>query len=279
MSWIEEELTLAELSSRFLGNSNFKDEGVFDISDYNIEVLTLDNNGDEVYKPILNYLVKSSVSSHYTDGNIKVTPNHRIVENGEAIFAKDHPEFTKVDEPMDVVDIEVDDLHTYLANGRLNHNTTSGGKALQFHSSVRLRLKNMGRIKQKVNGQDKIIGMKVRCQVIKNRMGPPLRSADFEMYFDRGIDDYGSWLKVAKDNKILKGGAGGWYTYEPIDQETGEVGEKIKIRSTEFAEMMEEQPELREELYKRICEETILQYKSNTRDYDSMEVDEEGDDL
>jgi len=154
--------------------------------------------------------------------------------------------------------------------------TTSGGKALAFHASVRLRLKGVGRIKQKVNGQDKVVGMKIRCQVIKNRMGPPLRSADFEIYFDRGIDDYGSWLRVLKDNKLIKGGAGGWYTYQRVDPETGELigDEPIKIRSTEFQELMEEDEELRQEMYERICDETILEYKSNTKDTDSMEIEE-----
>ena len=56
----------------------------------------------------------------------------------------------------------------------------------------------------KVNGNDKVVGMKVRCQVVKNRMGPPLRMKDFEIYFDRGIDNYGSWLKVMKENKLVK---------------------------------------------------------------------------
>lgn len=107
-------------------------------------------------------------------------------------------------------------------------------------------------------------------------MGPPLRSADFEIYFDRGIDDYGSWLRVLKDNKLIKGGAGGWYTYQRVDPETGELigDEPIKIRSTEFQELMEEDEELRQEMYERICDETILEYKSNTKDTDSMEIEE-----
>lgn len=152
--------------------------------------------------------------------------------------------------------------------------TTSGGKALAFHSSVRLRLKNMGKIKQGSGNNQKVVGMKARCQVIKNRMGPPMRSADFEIFFDRGIDDYGSWLSVAKDNKIIKGGAGGWYTYERVDPETGEVGDKVKFQSKDFIDMMEEDEELREELYQHICNATILEYKTNTRDIESMEVDE-----
>jgi recombination protein RecA len=148
--------------------------------------------------------------------------------------------------------------------------TTSGGKALAFHASVRLRLKNMGQIKMKVNGADRTVGMKVRCQVVKNRMGPPLRSADFEIYFDRGIDNYGSWLGVMKDNKMVKQ-AGAWYTY--VDTETGE---EIKFQSKDFILMMGEKEELREQIYKKICEETILQYKGDTLDIDNMEIDTKG---
>ena len=148
--------------------------------------------------------------------------------------------------------------------------TTSGGKALAFHASVRLRLKNMGQIKMKVNAQDKTVGMKVRCQVVKNRMGPPLRAADFEIYFDRGIDNYGSWLSVMKDNKMVKQ-AGAWYTY--VDTDTGE---EIKFQSKDFILMMIEKEELREQIYKKICEETILQYKGDTLDIDNMEIDTHG---
>jgi len=149
--------------------------------------------------------------------------------------------------------------------------TTSGGKALAFHASVRLRLKGMGQIKVKTGGQDKIVGMKVRAQVIKNRMGPPLRAADFDIFFDRGIDNYGSWLGVMKDNKLVKQ-AGAWYAY--IDTETGE---EVKFQSKDFIEMMETRDDLREQIYKKICEETILQYKSDTLDIDSMEITEGGE--
>ena len=148
--------------------------------------------------------------------------------------------------------------------------TTSGGKALAFHASVRLRLKNMGQIKMKQGGQDKTVGMKVRCQVVKNRMGPPLRAADFEIFFDRGIDNYGSWLKVMKENSLVKQ-AGAWYTY--VDTETGE---EIKFQSKDFITMMGEKEELREQIYKKICEETILQYKGDTLDIDNMEIDTKG---
>lgn len=144
--------------------------------------------------------------------------------------------------------------------------TTSGGKALAFHASVRLRLKGTGQIKMKVGGNDKIVGMKVRAQVVKNRMGPPLRSTDFEIYFDRGIDNYGSWLTVMKENKLVTQ-SGAWYKY--VDTETGE---EVKFQSKDFIQLMDERIDLKDQIYKKICEETILQYKSDTLDIDNMEV-------
>jgi recombination protein RecA len=145
--------------------------------------------------------------------------------------------------------------------------TTSGGKALAFHASVRLRLKSIGSIKAKVNGQDRVIGIKVRAQVIKNRMGPPLRAADFDIFFDSGIDNYGSWLGVMKENSLVKQ-AGAWYTY--VDTETGE---EIKFQSKDFVSIMTERDDIREQIYKKICEQTILQYKKEGVDIDSLEID------
>ena len=147
--------------------------------------------------------------------------------------------------------------------------TTSGGKAIAFHASVRLRLKSMGTIKVKESSGDRIVGIKVRCQVVKNRMGPPLRSADFDIFFDRGIDNYGAWLAMMKDNKILTQG-GAWYTYVDI-----ETGEEFKFQAKDFPELMQTNKELEEQIYKRICEATILQYKKDSLDTDNLVTDSE----
>ena len=81
--------------------------------------------------------------------------------------------------------------------------TTSGGKALPFHSSTRIRLKNKGQIK---DSKKNVIGMTILAQVIKNRLGPPLRKAEFPLYFESGIDDEGSWLQVLKEHNLAKVG-------------------------------------------------------------------------
>ena len=128
--------------------------------------------------------------------------------------------------------------------------TTSGGKAIPFHASVRLRLKSVGQIKVK----DNIIGIKTRAQVIKNRMGPPLKSVDYDIYFESGIDDFGGFLNIMKDYNIVKQ-AGAWYTY--INKLTAE---EIKFQSKDFEGIVQNNPELYDMIYKEICEAYILKY-------------------
>ena len=142
--------------------------------------------------------------------------------------------------------------------------TTSGGKALPFHASTRIRLKNMGQIK---DTKKNTLGMKARAQIIKNRLGPPLRHADFNLYFDSGIDDKGSWLQVMKDHKLVKV-AGAWYTIQF-------EGKDIKFQSKDFKKVLEERPELEEYLYDKICEASILKYQTEELGIDDVEYTDE----
>tara|TARA_Y100000310_G_scaffold219139_1_gene220536 strand:+ start:4499 stop:5602 length:1104 start_codon:yes stop_codon:yes gene_type:complete len=135
--------------------------------------------------------------------------------------------------------------------------TTSGGKALPFHASIRLRLKNMGQIKDK---KTNTIGIKCRAQVIKSRLGPPLRHADFQLYFDSGIDDYAGWLGVLKDYNLVKQG-GAWYTFEEVDTETGEIVKTHKFQLKDWAGMLTTNENLKKYAYDLICEKKILHYQ------------------
>jgi len=144
--------------------------------------------------------------------------------------------------------------------------TTSGGKAIGFHASCRLRLKAAGQIKVKVNGKDQVIGIKTKAQVVKNRMGPPLRTAEFNILFDSGIDDYGSWLQMMKDaNLVTQGGA--WYTY--TDESSGEI---IKFQSKEFESKVLNDPERKERLYNQICDSMVMDYKTDAIGIDDIEI-------
>ena len=142
--------------------------------------------------------------------------------------------------------------------------TTSGGKALPFHASTRIRLKNMGQIK---DTKKNTIGIKIRAQVIKNRLGPPLRSAEFPLYFDKGIDDFGSWLTIMKDHKLVKQ-AGAWYTY------TDQNGKDHKFQSKDFGALISDE-ETQKHIYESICEKLILKYDSAQLGIDDVTTEDE----
>ena len=147
--------------------------------------------------------------------------------------------------------------------------TTSGGKALAFHSSVRLRLKQMGQIKMKIDGVDQVIGIKCRAQVVKNRVGPPLRLINYDMYFDSGIDDFGGWLGTLKDYKIVTT-AGAWSQMKRKD------GNVWKFQGKDFVPKLMEDKELKQEVYDIISEKIIMTYKKDAIiDQDSITVDDE----
>lgn len=178
--------------------------------------------------------------------------------------------------------------------------TTSGGKAIPFAASVRLRLKSIGQIKAKVHGVDEIVGIKTRCIVQKNRMGPPLRSVDYEIYFESGLDNYGSWLNVLQYYKLASSGVSWTFplSYESVklvdennkpvvikfDDEivnptTGELkkitDDVIKIKSKEFSKWMEANPKLRQFYYDAICDRFIMNYKINEQfGIDDIVIDE-----
>ena len=141
--------------------------------------------------------------------------------------------------------------------------TTSGGKAIAFHASTRIRLSLIG----KINDSSKnVVGVKVKAVVVKNRLGPPHRVAEFDIYFDRGIDDYGSWLDVLKDNGLVKQ-SGAWYTL--VDDTTGE---ELKFQSKDFPKILDEDMDRKESIYQKICDALIMKYKTEY-DPDAMSLD------
>jgi len=139
--------------------------------------------------------------------------------------------------------------------------TTSGGKAIGFHASTRIRLAQTGKIKDK---DGNIIGTSVKATLVKNRLGPPYREAEFEVYFNRGMDDYPSWLKVMKEHSILKQ-KGAWYTYD-------DNGTEVQFQSKDFKTFLSENEERREHIYQQICDAVIMKYQETDIDLESLEV-------
>ena len=136
--------------------------------------------------------------------------------------------------------------------------TTSGGNGIPFAASTRLRVKAIGKIKGQINGVDAVIGEKVEVIVVKNRLGPPRRKITFDIRYDSGIDNFGSWLTTLKDLGCLRQ-TGAYYSYDFIDGETGEEVTK-KFQSKDFAKLLLETPGLKQTIYDQICEAYIMKY-------------------
>lgn len=142
--------------------------------------------------------------------------------------------------------------------------TTSGGKALGFHASCRVRLKGVGKLKSGAGKTEQIIGVQTEAQVIKNRMGPPFKKATFDIYFNSGINDYGSWLTLMKDYGAISV-SGAYYTL--TNEQTGEI---IRFMSKDWKDMLEADPDLKAYCYKILCDIFIMKY----RDQDQVDPDD-----
>lgn len=136
---------------------------------------------------------------------------------------------------------------------------TTGGTAIPFTASVRLRLKRKGALK--IGGEEK--GTRIIVQVVKNRLGPPNKKVILDVYYEFGVDNYGSWLQFMKDNGLVKQ-AGATYTYKDGDTE-------IKFQSKEFRRLMQENTELKDRIYYKICDKYIMKYKADDFGIDDVE--------
>jgi recombination protein RecA len=87
--------------------------------------------------------------------------------------------------------------------------TTPGGRALKFYSSVRLDIRRIESIKDGVE----VVGNRTRVKVVKNKVSPPFKQAEFDIMYGRGISREGSLLDVGVDLGLVKK-SGAWYTYE-----------------------------------------------------------------
>ncbi len=131
-------------------------------------------------------------------------------------------------------DIEVDGTHNYFVDGTMVHNspeTTPGGRALKFYSSVRLDIRRVETIKDGAEA----VGNRVRVKVVKNKCAPPFRQAEFDVAYGKGISREGSLLDVAVDLGIVKK-SGAWFTYE--GEQLGQGRENVKSFLAENLDLM-----------------------------------------
>lgn len=99
-----------------------------------------------------------------------------------------------------------------------------------------------------------VVGAKTKLKVKKNRLGPPSREVEYDVYFDSGIDAAPSWIDELTKYKIVKK-RGAYYDY--VDTETGE---EVVFTSANILQKFKENPQLKKQIYERLCSEYIMKY-------------------
>jgi recombination protein RecA len=128
--------------------------------------------------------------------------------------------------------------------------TTSGGKALPFAATTRLRVTQLGKL---TDAEKNVIGVQVRVKTDKNRLGPPHRHVDLDVYFDRGIDSITSMIKSLREYEIIKQN-GAYYTY--VDQD----GVEHQFQTKTWQEFKTKNSDAYAEIYQKLCDKMILTY-------------------
>jgi recombination protein RecA len=118
-----------------------------------------------------------------------------------------------------------------------NPETTTGGKALKFYASLRLDIRRIGPVKEK----EDIIGSHVRVKVVKNKVAPPFKQAEFDIMYAEGISHASLVLDIASEANIIEK-SGAWYSYK--GQKIGQGRENAKMFLKDNPAMMAEVEEL-----------------------------------
>jgi recombination protein RecA len=118
--------------------------------------------------------------------------------------------------------------------------TTTGGNALKFYASVRLDIRRIGSIKK----GEEVIGNETKVKVVKNKVSPPFKTAEFDILYGEGISREGEIIDMGVENKVLEK-SGAWYAYQ---------GEKIGQGKDNAREFLRENPDLAIEIENKVRE-------------------------
>ena len=129
-----------------------------------------------------------------------------------------------------------------------NPETTTGGNALKFYSSVRLDIRRVGAIKR----ADEVIGNETRVKVVKNKVAPPFKQVQFDILYGEGISRLGEIIDIGTDLKVLEK-SGAWYSYD--GRRLGQGKEKVR-------DLLAENPDLAKEIEGKIRELKVFIFRA-----------------
>lgn len=144
-----------------------------------------------------------------------------------------------------------------------NPETTPGGRALKFYASVRVEVRRGEQIKDGSN----VVGNRTRCKVVKNKVAPPFKEAEFDIMYGKGISKVGEILDIGVDLGIVKKG-GAWFSYN--EMKLGQGRDNSKQFLIDNPEIMDEIEGLIREKFAQQSEETVAQKKKETSRLESM---------
>ncbi len=142
-----------------------------------------------------------------------------------------------------------------------NPETTTGGNALKFYASVRLDIRRVGSVK---NG-DEIIGSETRVKVVKNKVAPPFKQAEFDILYNEGISREGEILELGVLHQLVDK-AGAWFSYK--NQRIGQGKDNARI-------FLKEHPEMAQELESQIRAKCLTTVAKTKKAQEEMEAEEE----
>ena len=184
------------------------------------------------YKLLPRFQQRFSVAPEFTEPELRLQPA-RILD----IHVKPRTR------SMNRFDIEVEGNHNYFVDGVMVHNspeTTSGGKALKFYASIRLDIRRIETLK---DGTD-AVGNRTRVKVVKNKVSPPFKVAEFDILYGIGISREGSLIDLGVEQGIVRK-AGAWYTYD---------GDQLGQGKENARNFLRDNPDLANEIEKKIKE-------------------------
>lgn len=243
------------------GLQSFDEVGMLNIEGSEIEIESYDlKTKTKCWKRITDLVVKNKSETHYRLGSLKGTAEHKVLYKNKWVKLKDHPFAKLINEPIEVLDLCVEDTHNYIAEGQINHNTTTpGGMAVPFAASVRLRVYTPQKIKETIEKQEVIKGIQVRVATIKNKVARPYRQAELQIIYDKGINDYeilfddlrvfceSPKFKENREKYSINGivavisGAGAWKKIELIDCLTGEIKTDKNFYKSDFCNIFNDE--------------------------------------